>query len=433
MLGGSFWVALMRNTISSVLMLSFFLMLDRPRLPMKKTAVCYVIFGFCLIISYSLWYLGANASFVRYASLSSLFVIGIFCTLMSSDVVYLSLYKMAVAFYMFSVCTFCGVDVARWWFDGNVWVDIFVRFISLVLILIFTWRKLRKLFLDGADFLMEEMDMFSAVTLLVSVMIGAVVAYWPNLQGFSVFNMVRAFVTLFMAGVLQYTILHLYIHLGQEHYYQKEKELLEINEQLLRRQLELMRESEEEAARTRHDVRHHTLLIKEYIRKGELDKLLGYLDQYGEDVENQQIKDICDNRAVNSILSVYARKARSRNIKLTMDIKVAEGLAIRDIDWIAILANAFENSIHGCEYSVEPEPEIDIYIAQKGNKVVIRFCNTSAGRVRFQNGLPRSDKGGGLGTSSIVKAASRYSGETDFEVEGGKFIMRVLLNLPAKV
>ncbi len=433
MLGGSFWVALMRNTISTVLMLSFFLMLDRPRLPMKKTALCYILFGVGMIVSYSFWFIGANASFVRYASLSSLFVIGTFCILMSSDVIYLSLYKMAVAFYMFSVCTFCGVDVARWWFEGNVWVDILVRFICLVLILVFTWRKLRKLFLDGAGFLMEEMDMFSAVTLLVSVMIGAVVAYWPNLQGFSVFNMVRAFVTLFMAGVLQYTILHLYIHLGQEHYYQKEKELLEVNDQLLRRQLELMRESEEEAARTRHDVRHHTLLIKEYIRKGEIDNLLGYLDQYGEDVESQQVKDICDNRAVNSILSAYVRKARSRNIQVTMDVKVAEGLPIRDIDWIAILANAFDNSIHGCEYSVIPDPEIDIYIAQKGNKVVIRFCNTSAGRVRFQNGLPKSDKGGGIGTSSIVKTASRYGGETDFEVEDGKFITRVLLNLPSKI
>ena len=40
MLGGSFWVALLRNTISAGLMMSFFLMVDRPRFSMKKTIWC---------------------------------------------------------------------------------------------------------------------------------------------------------------------------------------------------------------------------------------------------------------------------------------------------------------------------------------------------------------------------------------------------------
>ena len=160
------------------------------------------------------------------------------------------------------------------------------------------------------DFLLQEMDLFSVATLFVSVMLGAIMAYWPNLQGFSVFNMVRAFLFLFMSGTLQYAILHLYIHLGQEHYYQAEKELLEVNKQLLYQQMDLMKESEMDAARIRHDVRHHTLLIREYVQKGEYDQLLAYLTQYDEDVEKWKVKDVSRNRAVNSILSAYAKKAR---------------------------------------------------------------------------------------------------------------------------
>ncbi|MDE6971115.1 MAG: ATP-binding protein, partial [Eubacterium sp.] len=110
MLGGSFWIALLRNTISTGLMLTFFLMLDRPKLSMKKTIGCYLAFGLTLITGYSIWYVYANDSFVQYAAFSTLFVIGIFCMLMSGEVIYLSLYKMALAFYVFSLCTFCGVD-----------------------------------------------------------------------------------------------------------------------------------------------------------------------------------------------------------------------------------------------------------------------------------------------------------------------------------
>lgn len=430
MLGGSFWIAVLRNTMSIGLMMGFFLMLDRPRFSMKKTICCYAVCGSAMIVAYSLWYLLGTVTFVRYSGLSSLLVVGIFCGSMSGEVIYMSLYKMGAAFYMLSICVFCGVDVSRWWFDGDIWVDILVRLFCLVVILFVTWKKIRKLFLGGVDFLMEEMDMYSAVTLLVSVMIGAVVAYWPNLQGFSVFNMVRAFVTLFMVGVLQYTIFHLYIHLGHEHYYQAEKELLEMNEKLLHGQMELMRESEKEAARIYHDARHHMLLIQEYARKKEFDELLAYLMQYSEDIENQRVTYICGNRAVNSILSAYAKKARSKGIQVEMDVKIGEGINIRDIDWVAILANTFENAIHGCEDSGLEKQEINIYIAQKGDKAVIRFSNTNTKKVNFRKGLPKSDKGSGLGAGSIVKAASRYGGEASFEAEDGKFVTRVILYVP---
>lgn len=430
MLGGSFWIALLRNTLSASLMLVFFLMLDRPRFSMKKTILCYVVFDISLITIYSVWYLYANDSFVQYAAFSTLFVIGIFCSLMSGEVYYLSIYKMALAFYIFSVCTFCGVDVARWAFGGNFWVDIIVRFICMVIILIFTWKKFRKQFLGGVDFLIDEMDLFSVVTLFVSVMFGAIMAYWPNLQGFSVFNMVRAFLILFMAGVLQFTILHLYIHLGQEHYYQEEKELLEVNEQLLCRQMELMRESQQEMARHYHDMRHHMLLIREYAQNKEFDGLLDYLDQYEEEVKNSRRKEICANQAVNSILSAYDAKAKNKNISVETYVSLPLELPIRDIDWVAILANIFENAIHGCLSSGKFNKMIQIQVAKKGHKISIQCTNTCSDQIIFEKGLPKSTTGGGIGVSSILKTAARYQGETDFSVRDGMFLTRILLNLP---
>lgn len=430
MLGGFFWIAFLRNALSAGLMLAFFLMLDRPRFSMKKTMCIYTGFGTLLVIGYSVWYLLDNSSFVKFAALSVFPVIGVFCTLLSSEVLYLSLYKMALAFYLFSVCTFCGVDVARWWFEGNVWVDIIVRLLCLALILTFTWKKMRRSFLNGVDFLIQEMDLFSVVTLFVSVMLGAIIAYWPNLQGFSIFNMVRAFLILFMAGTLQYVILHLYIHLGQEHYYQTQKELLEVNEQLLHRQIELMQESEKEASRIRHDVRHHTMLIQEYVQKGELKQLMDYLEQYAGDMGHWREKNICANRTVNSILAAYARKAESQGIHVTMDVDAAEGLPVRDVDWVAILANVFENAIHGCVRSGQPRQEIKLYIARKRGKIVIQCHNTSTKEICFQNGLPKSKSGGGMGVFSIRKAAVRYNGETDFSLENDMFVVRILLNLP---
>ena len=429
MLGGSFWVAFLRNGLSVILMLSFFLMLDRPRFPMKKTVCFYFLFGLVILAVYSFWYLLANESFVKMAALSFLPVSGIFCSLMSQEVIYLSLYKIAASFYMFSVGTFVGVDVARWWFGGNLWVDILVRFLSYGIILIVTWKKLRKQFLDNVDFLVEEMDLFSTFALFISVFLGAIMAYWPNLQGFSVFNMVRAFFVLAMAGFLQYTVLHLYIHLGMEHHYQTEKELLELNEQLIRSQLDIVGTSEKEAARIRHDARHHILLIRDYVEKGDMKNLLGYLEEYGADVESRRAKPVCGHPVVNSILSVYARQAKEKQIDVNIAAGVPADIPIRDIDWVAILANMFENAIHGCVNSGKMQQEIDIYIAKRGSKIVIQCTNTCADDIRFQKGIPKSRSGEGIGTASIMKTASRYNGGTDFAMEDGRFVPRILLNL----
>ncbi len=89
MLGGSFWVAILRNGMSITLMLSFFLMLDRPRFSMKKTICCYAVFGLFLLFGFSVWYLLDYESFVKIAPLTSFPVIGIFCSLMSGEIIYI--------------------------------------------------------------------------------------------------------------------------------------------------------------------------------------------------------------------------------------------------------------------------------------------------------------------------------------------------------
>ncbi len=426
MLGGSFWVAFLRNGMGAILMMSVFLLLDCPRLPMRRTVLCYIAAGGGLSVLFSIWYLVDLESFIRFSGPSALLSVGIFCGLLSSETIYLTFYKITLGFYFLALCVFCGVDIARWWFEGNLWVDIAVRLIVAAIILVFIIRKFRQIFLENVDYFRKEMDMFSAFLLIGSVLLAALVAYWPPVHIFSALNIVRLLIILFMAGVMQYLILHLYIHLGKEHSYQEEKQLLEMNERFLRRQLELERGAEEEASRFRHDIRHHCRLIEEYIRDGETEELLKYVKQYGQETEKKKLEPVCGNKAVNSILSVYSRYAREERICVTMEVSIADRLEIRDIDLVAILANILENAIQGC-LRTGPQRLIDLRMTQKGHKIVIQCRNTCAALPYF----PKEPEGG-RGVSSIVKTAARYEGETDFAVENGMFVVRTLLNVPGQ-
>ena len=57
MLGGSFWIAFLRGAIAAGLLMTVFLLLDRPRFPMKKTRIYYIFFGCLIVVSYSIWYM----------------------------------------------------------------------------------------------------------------------------------------------------------------------------------------------------------------------------------------------------------------------------------------------------------------------------------------------------------------------------------------
>lgn len=431
MLGGSFWIAFLRNGIGAALVMAVFLLLDCPRFSMKKTILYYAVGGVFFNIIFSVWYLGNAENFVQFSGLAVLLCLGTFCALMSREGIYLALYKICFGFYLLSLVVFIGVDTARLWFDGNMGVDILIRFLLTAFVLIGVKRKLRVVLRENVDYLREEMDLFSAVTLVGSSLLAASSAYWPSFHIFSVENIVRMFMIMLMAGIIQYLILYLYIHLGKEHSYEKENQLLEMNEQFLRRQLELEEEAQEEAARLRHDIRHHCRLIEEYIKNGETEALLKYVQQYSQDAGRKTEEPICRNTAVNSILSVYGRYAGNEKICVNMDVAIADSLKIRDIDLVAILANIFEYAISGCLGSRKQQQEIDIRIAQKGHKIVIRCRNTCAEQMRLHKGVPVMDGDSGLGIASIVKTAARYEGETDFSVENGMFVARVLLNLPA--
>ena len=380
-LGGTFWVALLRNSIGAVMMMTVFLMLDHPRLPMRKTIFYYLIFGIIAVGSFSLWYVLDRNSYIRFSGLCSLPVVGIFCSLMSGEGIYLSLYKISLGFYLLSLCVFVGIDSARWWFEGNLWADIGIRLLMMTGIFWVMEKKFRRIFLANLGFLREEMDLFSSVTLVISFITAAFVAYWPNERVFSVLSIMRILVIMFLTGMIQFLIFHLYLHLGKEHCYKAERQLLELNEQLLRRQLE-----------------------QEQRKKTE--------------------PTMCKNNAVDTILSAYAGFAKEEKIEVSMEVAVEENLSIRDIDLVAIVANIFENAIYGCLCSGAEKKEIGLSMIQKGHKIVIQCRNTCNPDVNLKKQRH--------GVASIAKTASRYDGETDFEIQDATFLIKVLLNVKEK-
>ena len=113
MLGGTFWVSFLRNGLGAGLMMTVFMLLEHPAASLPKKVLGFILFWMFVTTGYSFWYLFDDGSFIRFAGLLSIPIVGIFCIQMSRDSLYLSLYKLTLGFYLLSVTVFCGVDISR--------------------------------------------------------------------------------------------------------------------------------------------------------------------------------------------------------------------------------------------------------------------------------------------------------------------------------
>lgn len=390
MLGGSFLISCLRNGLGAALIMSVFLLLDRPRFRMGKTIKYYVAFGVPVVLAFSAWYLAGSAGFIRFAGILTIPVLGLFCIFMSADLLYLSIYKLTLGFYLLSVTVFIGVDSSRLWFHSSFWADIILRLLIETAILFGLVKFVRPRFMKGREFLCQAMDLPSAVTLVVLVMIVSVGAFWPDNHVLSMSRIIRIGILLIMAGIIQWMTFRMYLYRGRDYYSRMEKELLEMNDWLLRRQLEQIRRIKQDS------------------------------------LENEE-KQICGNIAINGLLSGYERYAKEKKIQVTMCINMTDDFLACEVDVAAVLASMFENAIRECIHLHAEIPKISLLVTQKKNKVMIQCENTCLKIHRMKLAAAEWREH----ARKVQKVVGYYNGEVEFSSKNGVFILKVLLNIPA--
>ncbi len=435
MLGGSVYIAFIRFAISLAGVILLFSVMSESRFGRKKTIVCYGIFSMAVLLPACIWYVADWESCVRIVAFAMYMCFVVFAVFMSRDSVCLTIYKLALTFYLLAVFLIGGLEVSIIFFHRNVWADIITRILLILLMTFFMEKKLKSTIQGFGDYVEKEADKFSVAAMIICILFGIGFILNPNFKEAIPFRLYQIVTNFVLIGALQLLVFRFYLHIGKEKEYERENQLMQMNHRLLERQMEILEESVESGKRLRHDIRHHNAVIAEYVRRGQKEELLQYLKEYDKEAEQGMVESICANAAVNNILSAYTRKARKEKIKVTLDIEVGRNLAIPNIDLVAILANAYENAIYACmevkKHSDKRECFIHLMMKKRKNKLIIFFSNTCRMETELKNGQPKTEFTGGIGVSSIIKTAEKYDGEYDFKNDNGVFIFRLIMNIPA--
>lgn len=395
MLGGSVAIALIRMIVSIGGVILLFFLISESRFEKRKTvAVCLCLYV-ALIAATCIWYAISRQMFARMGALVTYLCFGVFAVWISRDSIYVSLYKLALVFYLMSVFMIGGIEIAVFFFGKNVWADIAGRVVLLGLIAWFIDRKVKSTIRGFSDYVENELDRFSVAVMMLSLFFGIAFILNPEVNDQTPYRLMQIAMNFFLTGILQILVFRLYLHIGIEKTYMQENQLMEMSHRLLERNMELLAAA-------------------------------------GEDGLSEKI---CDNAAVNRVLSAYAAQAEREQIKVMLDVELGGDSGIPNIDLMTILTNAWENALYGCLEARKEEGRrenvIRLMIRKKKNKLVIYFSNTCKAGAGLEKGLPRPEDSGGIGVMSIIKTVEKFDGEYDFKNDNGVFVFRLVMNIPS--
>lgn len=200
-----------------------------------------------------------------------------------------------------------------------------------------------------------------------------------------------------------------------------------------KQQIDLQERIIENSRQSRHDLRHHDLLLMKMLQEGNYEKAMEYLKEHGAKIDNDVIVKYCENYTANCILTIYIEEAKKEGIDVQCLVNIPESIMIDEVELAGLLANLLENAVEACERITNPEIKrfINITTHYQTGSLRILVENSCNQEVEFDGGLPISTKQtkSGIGVKSIQKVASQYKGLVDFSQAAGVFTTRVLLNL----
>ena len=231
-----------------------------------------------------------------------------------------------------------------------------------------------------------------------------------------------AFITLVLAIVSVYPII--FISIKNMAVAEREKRRA-LHSELLLSQVEAQKKEVETARRIRHDQRHHYGMLWSYAKNGDNEKLLQYLKEQTEQIDNARVAIFCENDAVNNILSVYTSKAAAVELPMEIRANTKKELRASTLDLVTIMGNVLENAIHGAQCSKASAPMIRVDIYHKDGRLVISCKNSCKRSLEFDE-IPKSMEG--IGIKSINSAVERYNGICRFSAHDGIFTVLLILD-----
>ena len=236
--------------------------------------------------------------------------------------------------------------------------------------------------------------------------------------------------TMFTTVLFFYAINVIRSNVRMEEYSEREKMLLQLQEQ----QYAALTEKIEQSRRTRHDIRHHASLVQELLEDGKVEEAKRYMAEYSSRLTVSKMGVYCENYAINALLNHYVEMADEENIRTDIKCAALADFTGSDTDLSIAMGNAFENAIEACrKLENERERFISISANVMAGQLYITIDNSYDGNSKKESQNFLSSKRGyssmGFGMSSIASVANKYGGQIHIDEKDNVFSLSIMMKI----
>lgn len=205
----------------------------------------------------------------------------------------------------------------------------------------------------------------------------------------------------------------------------RENQILELKEKLELKNMTDMARLLEQNRIQMHDIRHHMIILKEYVLKKDYEAVEEYLNELMVDYSEKYEKSWTRIRNLDILLNEKKKEAEMSGIKFDIKSDVLKGLPFKETETSVLFGNLLDNAIEACKKIEQGTREILIEIRQKKRFLFITITNTIAYWPKEKNGILISDKGNkeahGYGLKSVDRIVRKYEGSFQYKIIEGQF------------
>lgn len=194
------------------------------------------------------------------------------------------------------------------------------------------------------------------------------------------------------------------------------------------REISALRESQELARQYRHDLRHHLQYISACIANGQHEQAQNYISSIDRQIEAQKVACFCENEAANLLLSAFDARAKKEGVCLAVRGALGAVPVLSDSDLCILFSNSLENALHACRplTAAGTACTIEVQFYEREGRFFMQVTNPCNGNVRFEHGVPVSDRPGhGIGVQSICAIVHKHGGVCTFSLKDERFVLRL--------
>ena len=208
---------------------------------------------------------------------------------------------------------------------------------------------------------------------------------------------------------------------------ESKEQILRITVEQQTKEVEMIRRSEREIRRLRHDLNLLLNSLSACIELSDKETARKLISGFSELAETSSVIRYCSNDTLNYVLSDYAARCREKGILFQPMIELTE-FDVDEILFSSILANALDNALNAQEGLHSHRRNIRLLLKNSSGKILLCVKNTFKEPPLFRDGIPASFREGhGYGVQSILYITEKLGGNGQFTIEDDWFVLRVVV------